>query len=104
MNVQLKSPKEMARTAVEWFVVIVLVALALRFVFRIFGAEGSGNGFVSWLYDNTAVLVQPFRGIFPAVAVRSKYVLEFTTLFAMVAYMVVGNVTMGVVDRWSPKK
>ncbi len=104
MNVQLKSPREMARASVEWFVIVVVVALALRFVFRLLGADGSGNGFTSWLYDNTAVLLTPFRGIFPEVAVRSKYVVEFTTLFATVAYMVVGNVTMGVVDRWSPKK
>jgi len=104
MNIQVKSPREMARTSVEWFVMLVLVALALRFVLRLFGAEGTGSGFVPWLYDSTAVLLQPFRGIFADTAVRSKYVLEFETLFAMVAYMVVGNVTMGVVDRWSPKR
>lgn len=104
MNVQFNSPREMARQSVEWFVMVVLVALAFRFVFRLFGAEGTGDGFVSWLYDNTQVLLQPVRGVFPSAAVASKYVLEFQTLFAMVAYMVVGNVTMGVLDRWTPKK
>ena len=105
MNVQLKSPKEMARTSIEWFVLITLVALALRFVFRLFGAEGSSDGFVTWLYDTTAVLLQPVRGVFTdQAAVHSKYVLEFATLFAMVDYMSVGNVVMGVVERWSPKR
>lgn len=104
MNVQLKSPREMARTSIEWFVVLALVALALRFVFRLFGAVGGGDGFVAWLYDTTAVLLEPFRSVFPAAAVSSKYVLEFPTLFAMVAYMALGNVAMGLVERWSPKK
>jgi len=104
MNVQIKSPREMAKQSVEWFVMLVVLALALRFVLRLFGAEGTGSGFVPWLYDNTAVLLQPVRGIFAETAVRSKYVLEFQTLFSMVGYMVVGNVVMGLVDRWSPKR
>ncbi len=104
MNVQIKTPREMAKQSVEWFVILVVVALALRFVLRLFGAEGMGSGFVPWLYDTTAVLLQPVRGVFAETATRSKYVLEFQTLFALVAYMVVGNVVMGVVDRWSPKR
>lgn len=104
MNVNFNNPREMAKQAVMWFVMLVVVALALRFVLRLFGAEGAGNGFVPWLYDSTGVLLQPFRGVFADTAVRSKYVLEFQTLFAMVAYMVVGNVAMGVVDRWSAKR
>lgn len=104
MNVQLKSPREMARTSIEWFVMAVLVALALRFVFRLFGAEGGSDGFVTWLYDTTDVLLQPVRGVYPSAQVASKYVLEFVTLFAMVGYMVVGVVAEGVVERWSPKR
>ncbi|HSX24040.1 MAG TPA: hypothetical protein VLE74_03000 [Candidatus Saccharimonadales bacterium] len=105
MNVQLKSPKEMAKNSIEWFVILALVALGLRFIFRIFGAEGVGSGFVTWLYDTTNVLLQPVRGVFPQqAAVHSKYVLESATLFAMVAYMAVGNVAMGLVERWSPKR
>ena len=104
MNVQLKSPREMAITAIEWFVVLALLALALRFVFRIFGAEGTGDGFVGWLYDTTNVLLQPVRGVFPDTAVRSNHAFEFATLFAMVSYMGVGNVAMGLVEKWSPKR
>jgi uncharacterized protein YggT (Ycf19 family) len=94
----------MARTSVQWFVTAVVVALALRALFRLFGAEGGSDGFVSWLYDTTDVLLQPVRGVFPSTATSSQYVLEFATLFAMVAYMVVGNVAEGVVERWSPKR
>ena len=104
MNVQIKSPREMAVSSLQWFVTAVVVALALRFVLRLFGAEGGADGFVSWLYETTDVLLQPVRGVFPNQATSSQYVLEFATLFAMVGYMVVGNVAEGVVERWSPKR
>lgn len=105
MNIQLKSPREMARTSIEWFVMAALVVLVLRFVFRLFGAESGSDGFASWLYETSDVLLQPFRGVFPVIqTTSSKYVLEFGTLFAMVGYMVAGVVTEGVVERWSPKR
>ncbi len=104
MNVQLKSPKEMVGTSIEWFVMAVLVALALRFVFRLFGAEGGGDGFINWLYGTTDVLLQPVRGVFPMGSTATKYVVDFVALFAMLAYMVVGVVTEGVVNRWSTKR
>lgn len=104
MSAQLKSPKEMAAASVQWFVSLVLIALAVRFVFRLFGAEAGSDGFVSWLYETTGVLLEPVRGVFPATEVGSRYVLEFVTLFAGVAYMVVGVVAMGVVERWAPKR
>lgn len=104
MNVQLKSPKEMTRTSIEWFVAAVVLALAVRFVFRIFGAEGAGDGFTNWLYQTTGVLLQPVRGVYPHASVNSKHALEFVTLFAMVGYMAVGTLATGFVDRWSPKK
>ncbi len=104
MNVQLKTPKEMAKASIEWFVALAVFALALRFVFRIFGAEGVGDGFTNWLYETTGVLLQPVRGVFPDPTVTSQHAFEFVTLFAMVAYMAVGNVAMGLVEKWSPKK
>lgn len=104
MHINLTSPKDMAKASVEWFVAAVVVALALRFLFRLFGAEGASDGFVNWLYQTTGVLLQPVRGVYPHPDVTSKHALEFVTLFAMVAYMAVGNVAMGLVEKHSPKK
>lgn len=110
MNVQIKSPAEMVgrettRAVIQWFVAIVVIALALRFLFRLFGAEGGEAGFVSWLYQTTDVLLQPFRAIYPDTGVvNGQFVLEFPTLFALTAYMVVGNVAEGVMDRLSAKR
>jgi hypothetical protein len=98
-----RTPKEMAASSIQWFVMLVVLALALRFLFRLFGAEGTGDGFVHWLYGTTDVLLQPVRGVFTHGSTE-KNAVEFQTLFAAVAYMVVGLVAGGVVERWSPKK
>lgn len=104
VNLQLNSPKEMAKSSVKWFVMLTLLALTLRFLFRLFGADGGGDGFVGWLYDTSAVLLQPFRAVFADAAVRSNHAFEFQTLFAMVAYMGLGSIATGLIERWSLKK
>ena len=71
------------------FVGAVELVLGLRFVLKLFGANAS-NGFVSWVYEMSDVLLSPFRGIFPAEVFENRYVLEFTTLFAMLMYAVLG--------------
>lgn len=79
------------------FVGLVEAVLALRFVLRLFGAN-DGNAFVSWVYNMSDVLLQPFRGIFPAKVFENKYVLEFSTLFAMLMYAALALVVIGVVN------
>ncbi len=72
------------------FVGAVQAILGLRFVLRLFGANAE-NGFVSWVYEMSAVLLEPFRGIFPTATVfENQFVLEFSTLFAMLMYALLG--------------
>ena len=71
------------------FMAVVEGFLAFRFLLKLFGANAS-NAFVAWVYDMSAVLLEPFRGIFPATVFENKYVLEFSTLFAMMMYAIVG--------------
>jgi uncharacterized protein YggT (Ycf19 family) len=59
--------------------------LALRFILKLFGANAE-NGFVSWIYEMTDVLLEPFRGIFEARVFENTYVFEFSTLFALLIY------------------
>lgn len=79
------------------FVGLVETALALRFVLKLFGAN-SGNSFVSWVYGMSDVLLQPFRGIFPAKVFDNKYILEFSTLFAMLMFTALALLVVGVVN------
>lgn len=75
----------------------VLGILGLRFILKLFGANDS-NGFVSWVYEMSGSLLAPFRGIFPSQVFENQYVLEFTTLFAMLVYAVVALLVIAVIN------
>ena len=79
------------------FLFIVESFLGLRFLLKLFGAN-SENGFVSWIYDMSAELLQPFRGIFPNAEFDNNFVFEFSTLFAMLMYAVAGMLVIALVD------
>lgn len=66
--------------------------LALRFVFRLIGADPS-NMFVNWVYDWSTPLAAPFAGIFGQDAtvlsgqgVVAQSVFDWTALIALVVY------------------
>lgn len=63
--------------------------LGFRFLFRLFGANETAP-FVRWLYDTTEPLLNPFRNMFPAPRLEGVYVVEFTTLVALLIYMLAG--------------
>lgn len=101
MDVINYNPRDLTLKAAHIFVTVVSVALGLRFILKLFGADAS-NGFVSWVYEMSDVLLAPFRGIFPAHVFENQYVLEFSTLFAIVVYMVFGLFVMMLVDWLVP--
>ncbi|MDP3993413.1 MAG: YggT family protein [Candidatus Doudnabacteria bacterium] len=68
---------------------LVEVVLGLRFILRLFGASAQAP-FVNWVYDTSQPLLAPFRGIFPSPASIQGFVIEFTTLFAMLIYALIG--------------
>lgn len=61
------------------------VLLGVRFLFRLFGAN-SNNGFVEWLYTTSAPLIDPFENIFQTVRLEDGFVIEISTLLAIVMY------------------
>jgi uncharacterized protein YggT (Ycf19 family) len=70
-----------------FFLGLVEVFLGLRFILKIFGAS-TANGFVSWVYEMSDVLLEPFRDIFPIRVFENNNILEFSTIFAMLMYAV----------------
>ncbi len=80
---------------------IVSVFLMLRLVLKLFGANDN-VGFVSWVYEMTAVLLQPFRGVFPTTTYENQYVLEFSTLFALLAYGLAYFLVVALLNALSP--
>lgn len=73
----------------NFFVAVVEGFLGLRFLLKLFGANPN-TGFVDWVYEMSGVLLEPFRGIFPTEVFENKYVFEFSTLFAMLVYAIIG--------------
>lgn len=68
---------------------IVELSLAVRVFLKMLGAN-PGSGFVAWLYGITDQLLAPFAGMFPEVSLAGQYVVEFSTLFAMLVYAFLG--------------
>ena len=71
--------------AVMW---VVQTLLSVRFLLKFFGADARAP-FVAWLYDTTNSLIAPFAGAFPASTVNGHFVIEFTTLFALIVYSLI---------------
>jgi len=86
---------------VNFFVALVVGFLGLRFILRLLAAN-PGNTFVSWIYDVTAELLAPFQGIFPQQVIEGGYVVEFSTLFAMLIYAVIGYLILALVSALTP--
>ncbi|HEX5796762.1 MAG TPA: hypothetical protein VFX86_00040 [Candidatus Saccharimonadales bacterium] len=97
------SPQVFAAKLVNVFTGIVLVFLSLRFILKLFGANTS-NDFVGWVYDNTSILLDPFRGIFQNEVVGRQYVFEFNTLFAMLIYALFGMLLLMLIAMLTPDR
>jgi uncharacterized protein YggT (Ycf19 family) len=81
---------------IVWYIVgIVELLLALRLVFLLLGARITG--FTELLYNVTAPLVAPFRGMFPAPAVAGSY-FDTASIVAIVVYAIVGWAISALVD------
>ncbi len=79
------------------FFVLVESFLAVRFILKLFGANAA-NGFVNWVYEMSGSLLEPFREIFPTKVFHNTFVLEFSTIFAMVAYSIAALLIISFLD------
>lgn len=99
---KIMSLRNLAVNLVNFFVGIVEVFLGLRFILRLFSANPS-NGFVSWIYEMSGELLQPFRGIFPTTEIAEGIVIEFSTLFAMLIYALFGMLVIYLINLLTPE-
>jgi hypothetical protein len=76
---------------------LAAIGLFLRFLFRLFGASPSAP-FVDFLYGSTAPLLSPFEGIFRPYVIERGYVIEFSTLIALVMYMLIAWLLVSLVS------
>ncbi len=86
---------------VYWVTMVVTGFLGLRFVLRLFNASTSAQ-FVRWVYDNSQPLVQPFINAFPNTRLAGGFTIEFSTLFAIIVFALVGYLIMALVNVVEP--
>jgi YggT family protein len=72
--------------AINFVTSIIVIGLSLRFILRLFSADPDA-GFVEFIYNSTSNLLDPFRGIFSKYVIEPGSVFEFSTLFAIVMYV-----------------
>ena len=81
---------------------LAVALLGMRFILKLFGANGS-NEFVSWIYATSAEVLGPFRGVFPAQDVDG-FVVEFSTIFAVMVYLIIGMFALYIIELLTPRK
>lgn len=84
-----------------WFVwayiVFVMIILSLAFFLLLFNAS-TDTSFVDWVYRSADRAMEPFRGIFPTETVGNGSVIDFSILFAIVTYSILGMVVNALVS------
>ncbi len=91
----IRSPIYRVTRVLTWliyaFAVVAIAFLATSFFLKLLNANEAAP-FVKWVDRATRILMQPFRGIFPAVEAESGSVFDASLLFAMLMY---GMLAMG---------
>jgi uncharacterized protein YggT (Ycf19 family) len=86
---------------INFVLIIVEAFLLLRVILRFFAANPT-NSFVHWVYTSSSTLIEPFRGIFPTEVIGNNHVVDFTALFAMLVYGLIGLAFLGLVYWLNP--
>lgn len=63
--------------------------LGIRIILKLFGASATAP-FVQWIYTTSDSLLYPFEGIFPTTTLDGRFIIEFSALFALIIYTLVG--------------
>lgn len=88
---------------INFFVAISELFLGLRVILRLFGANPD-VAFVQWIYRSSDALLEPFRGIFPTQVIAPDHVIDFSALFAMVVYGLIGLAFLALVRYLIPPR
>lgn len=67
---------------------LIIIGLGFRFLLRLLGANPDAD-FARFIYESTSPLLEPFRGLFTSQATGDGSIFEFTTLFAIMVYLLV---------------
>lgn len=76
---------------------LIEIILVFRFILRLLNASPEAE-IVSWVLVNSAPFLRPFAFAFNNLILPGGFVIEFSTLFAIFAYAVIGYVVKEAVE------
>jgi uncharacterized protein YggT (Ycf19 family) len=89
-----------------WFVwayfTFIIIVLTLSFFLLLFNADPDA-GFVAWVFRSADRAMEPFRGIFPTETAGNGSVIDFSILFAMIVYGILGSLVNALVHFFDRK-
>lgn len=91
------------RRLLDFVMYLVAAVLSLRFILRLFDANAD-NGFVDWVYQTSGEMLSPFRNIFHPAVLDGGFVVDFTALFGLLVYGIVGLLAGHLIGLWSVKR
>ncbi len=74
------------------------IILGLRLIFKLLGVSAT-SPLINWLYNASGMFVEPFNGIIPNLTFGSRFVLELTTVLALVIFAVIATILNNVFNR-----
>lgn len=77
---------------------IVEFLLIIRVLLKFLGASTQAP-FVRWVYETTSPLLSPFEGMFPSSSLITNFVLEVSTLFALVTFALIGMIIETIIHQ-----
>lgn len=80
---------------------VIIGILVLRLILRLVGASAQAPA-IAWIYDITASLLRWFAGMLPDIVFDTRYVLELTTLVAIIIYGLICNLSLWILNMLSP--
>jgi YggT family protein len=83
--------RNIANTTIDFLFGILEFLLSFRLLLKLFAANPA-TPFVNWIYSISAPFVYPFVGIFPDLVLGGRFVIESSTIFALVIYGIVAYV------------
>ncbi len=72
----------------------------LRIGFVFFGANETAP-FVAWVYTTSEPLLRPFQNMFPTEKTTDGFVVEISSLFALLAYMFLAFFAQEILENFS---
>ena len=82
---------------VHAFVLVAIVVLLFGFFLLLFGANPDA-AFAEWVYRSVTRVMAPFRGLFEAVPLDGRSVVDVSVLFAMIVYALAALVLQALIE------